>query len=150
MKLNYLTEEEAKMPLHMALLQITQGLQSCKTKGEATELLEDAVTIGRQAEKEDSRAWLEKYNTFSGPKRTNKEECIFCGCIAFDEPRYEVLGFHYLCDNCLEQLKDTFGLFDVQELLAELGQEGVVSDQKLAAPLSKAGASSPKSEETQK
>lgn len=47
-KLNYLTEEEAKMPLDWALLQIVMGLQTCKTKGDAVELLKDAVELGRR------------------------------------------------------------------------------------------------------
>jgi hypothetical protein len=48
MKLNYLTEEEAKMPLDMALLQIVLGLQTCKTKGDVVRLLKDAVELGRR------------------------------------------------------------------------------------------------------
>ena len=53
MKLNYLTEEEAKMPLDMALVQIALGLQTCKTKGEVVELLKDAVELGRRQEREN-------------------------------------------------------------------------------------------------
>lgn len=48
MKLNYLTEEEAKMPLEMALLQIVLGIQHCKTKKDVGELLKDAVELGRR------------------------------------------------------------------------------------------------------
>jgi hypothetical protein len=43
-----LTEEEAKMPLEMAPLQIVLGLEFCKTKGEAVELLEDAMELGQR------------------------------------------------------------------------------------------------------
>ena len=48
-KLRYLTEEEAKMPLDMALGQIVLGLQTCKTKGDVIELLKDAYELGRRA-----------------------------------------------------------------------------------------------------
>jgi len=48
MKFFYLTEEEAKMPLDMALLQLALGLQTCKTKGAVVELLHDAVELGRR------------------------------------------------------------------------------------------------------
>lgn len=48
MKLNYLTEQEAEMPLEMALMQLSLGLQSCKTKGDAVGLLMDAVELGRR------------------------------------------------------------------------------------------------------
>ena len=51
MKLNYLTEEEAKMPLEMALLQLVLGIQTCQTKGDVVELLEDAVELGRREQK---------------------------------------------------------------------------------------------------
>lgn len=47
-KLSYLTEEEAKMPLHMALLQLTLGLQTCKTKKDAVILLNDAFILGKR------------------------------------------------------------------------------------------------------
>lgn len=50
-KLNYLTEEEAKMPIGLALLQLAIGLQSCSTKGNAVELLGDAVELGRRLER---------------------------------------------------------------------------------------------------
>jgi len=46
--MNYLTEEEAKMPLDFALLQLAIGLQTCKTKGDVVKLLEDAVELGRR------------------------------------------------------------------------------------------------------
>lgn len=49
MKLSYLTEDEAKMPLDMALMQLALGLQTCKTKGEAVRLLLDAVELGRRS-----------------------------------------------------------------------------------------------------
>ncbi len=49
-KFNYLTKEESEMPLNMALRQIVLGLQSCKTKGDALELLEDAVGLGIKKE----------------------------------------------------------------------------------------------------
>ena len=45
---NYLTEEESKMPLDMALLQISIGLQTCKTKDDVKDLLMDAVLIGER------------------------------------------------------------------------------------------------------
>jgi len=48
MKLNYLTEKESKMPLDMALLQLSLGLQTCTTKGDVVELLKDAVELGRR------------------------------------------------------------------------------------------------------
>lgn len=48
LKLNYLTEKEAKMPLDMALLQLALGLQSCNSKEEAVNLLKDAVELGRR------------------------------------------------------------------------------------------------------
>ena len=51
MNLNYLTEEEAKMPLKMALMQIVLGLQSCKNKECAVELLMDAVELGKTKER---------------------------------------------------------------------------------------------------
>jgi hypothetical protein len=47
-KLNYLTEQEARMPLDFALMQLALGLQTCKTKGAAVALLEDAVELGRR------------------------------------------------------------------------------------------------------
>ena len=49
--MNYLTEEESKMPKDMALLQLTLGLQTCKTKKDAVELLEDAFELGRRRER---------------------------------------------------------------------------------------------------
>jgi hypothetical protein len=48
-ELNYLTEEEANMPLEMALLQLVLGLQTCKTKDDVVELLRDAVELGRRS-----------------------------------------------------------------------------------------------------
>jgi uncharacterized protein YukJ len=48
---NYLTDEEAKMPLKEALLQLTLGLQTCKTKGDVMRLLEDAVELGRREQR---------------------------------------------------------------------------------------------------
>lgn len=62
-KLNYLSEEEAKMPLEMALSQIALGLKTCKTIGEAVDLLEDAVELGRrEIEEEDTRKrWRDEY-----------------------------------------------------------------------------------------
>lgn len=54
-KLNYLTETEAKMPLREALLQLTLGLQTCKTKKDVVELLEDAVELGRRNKNGRSR-----------------------------------------------------------------------------------------------
>jgi hypothetical protein len=54
-KLNYLTETEAKFPTKWALLQITFGLQSCKTKGDAIKLLEDAVELGRRKTDKSSK-----------------------------------------------------------------------------------------------
>lgn len=50
-KLKYLTEEETKMPLDLCLSQLTLGLQSCKTKGDAKELLMDAVKLGRMGKR---------------------------------------------------------------------------------------------------
>ncbi len=47
-QLNYLTNKEAEMPLELALLQIALGLQTCKTKGDVIELLQDAVELGRR------------------------------------------------------------------------------------------------------
>ena len=47
-KLNYLTEEEAKMSKDEILLQIVLGLQTCKTKGKVIKLLEDVYEIGRR------------------------------------------------------------------------------------------------------
>lgn len=44
----YLTDEEEKMEVKHALLQIAIGLQTCKTKGDVVELLMDAVTLGRR------------------------------------------------------------------------------------------------------
>jgi hypothetical protein len=46
--LSYLTETEAEMPLDLALLQISLGLQTCKTKGDVVNLLGDAVELGRR------------------------------------------------------------------------------------------------------
>lgn len=40
-KLTYLTESELEMPKEMVNLQIVLGLQSCKTKNDVSELLED-------------------------------------------------------------------------------------------------------------
>jgi len=45
--MNYLTKEEVKMPLHLALLQLSLGLQTCKTKGDVVGLLMDAVELGK-------------------------------------------------------------------------------------------------------
>jgi hypothetical protein len=50
MKLHYLTEAEAIMPLDLALLQLALGLQTCKTKGDVVALLKDAVELGRRME----------------------------------------------------------------------------------------------------
>jgi hypothetical protein len=50
-KFNYLTEEEARMPLDAALLQLTLGLQTCNTKMDAIKILEDAVELGRRRRK---------------------------------------------------------------------------------------------------
>ena len=47
-KLNYLTEEEAKMPTELALLQIALGLLTCDTKGEVVELLWDVFELGKR------------------------------------------------------------------------------------------------------
>lgn len=45
--MSYLTDEEKNMPLGVALLQLTIGLQTCKTKKDVVELLQDAVQLGR-------------------------------------------------------------------------------------------------------
>jgi hypothetical protein len=47
----YLTDEEAKMPLEQSLLQLALGLQTCKTKGDAVDLLKDAVKLGELQER---------------------------------------------------------------------------------------------------
>lgn len=39
--MSYLTDEEKKMPLEMQLLQFVLGLQCCKNKGDAVNLLKD-------------------------------------------------------------------------------------------------------------
>lgn len=44
MEYNYLTEEESKMPDEMVDLQVVLGLQSCKTKKDVRELLQDIRT----------------------------------------------------------------------------------------------------------
>jgi hypothetical protein len=46
--MNYLTEEEARMPLEMALGQLVLGIETCKTRGEVINLLKDAVELGRR------------------------------------------------------------------------------------------------------
>lgn len=50
-KLKYLTEEEAKMSLDAALMQICLGLQTYETKADVIELLQDAVELGRRGSK---------------------------------------------------------------------------------------------------
>lgn len=47
-KLRYLTEDEAKLPTDWALLQLAIGLQTCQTKGDVADLLQDAVELGRR------------------------------------------------------------------------------------------------------
>ena len=46
--LKYLTEKEAKMSLRECLLQLALGLETCKTKVDVIELLQDAVELGRR------------------------------------------------------------------------------------------------------
>ena len=47
-KFNYLTEEEAKMPTELALLQLMLGIQTCKNKSDVLDLLWDAFTLGKE------------------------------------------------------------------------------------------------------
>ena len=49
---SYLTEEESKMPSRMALSQLALGLQTCKTEGDAVDLLNDAFILGKRTNKE--------------------------------------------------------------------------------------------------
>lgn len=51
--MNYLTEEEAKMPLDMALGQLVLGIETCKTRAEVINLLKDAVELGRRSRNEN-------------------------------------------------------------------------------------------------
>ena len=51
MKLNYFTEGEAKMGKEGLILQATLGLQSCNTKKDCCEILEDIWNISRADQK---------------------------------------------------------------------------------------------------
>jgi len=42
----YLTDSERKMSLDLVFMQITLGLQTCKTKGDVVELLKEVYDIG--------------------------------------------------------------------------------------------------------
>jgi len=46
-RFNYLTEQEATMPIEQSLLQLCLGLETCKTKEDVVELLKDAVKLGQ-------------------------------------------------------------------------------------------------------
>jgi hypothetical protein len=55
MGLNYLTKKESEMDLDAALLQLAIGLESCKTKRDAMNLLHDAVELGRRIERQNKK-----------------------------------------------------------------------------------------------
>lgn len=44
-KFCYLSESEQKMPIHLALCQLVLGLQTCKTKYDVIELLQDVRAL---------------------------------------------------------------------------------------------------------
>ena len=59
-KIKYLTEEEKKMPKDLMLLQISLGLQSCKTKGDVVDLLNEVYDISKQNERNEIIKEVEK------------------------------------------------------------------------------------------
>ena len=62
MKLNYFTEGEAKMGKEGLILQATLGLQSCNTKKDCCEILEDIWSIALADQKAKIREWLKQYD----------------------------------------------------------------------------------------
>lgn len=59
-EMNYLTEEEKKMPNEMRLLQLALGLESCRTRKDAHELLKEAQEIAVEDYKQKVREALDK------------------------------------------------------------------------------------------
>lgn len=56
----YLSKEERDMPIEFRLIQMVLGLQSCKTKEDAKEILREAYQMGREDER---RAFAERLKT---------------------------------------------------------------------------------------
>jgi len=60
---DYLTDEEKKMPIKMQLLQYVLGIQSCKTKGDVVELLEEIRTQAKlEGEKDFAKRMIDRIN----------------------------------------------------------------------------------------
>lgn len=75
MEFNYLTPEEATMPLEAILLQLCLGLQSCETKSDVVELLEDAVELGRR---DEQKRMIEEHRQRQGDCAAYSEGLICC------------------------------------------------------------------------
>jgi hypothetical protein len=64
--MTYLTEEEKKMPINMMLMQVVLGLQTCKTKGDVRELLQEVYDIGYERGLNQSKGGKENGRTIKG------------------------------------------------------------------------------------
>lgn len=62
---DYLTEEEKKMPLDIKLMQMALGLESCKTVGDAVNLIKEIYEMGREDSRkeiiEEFKLWLDQF-----------------------------------------------------------------------------------------
>ena len=75
--MGYLTEEEKKMPLDMQLGQYVLGLESCRTKGDAIEILKEIYNAGKEVAKyKPKKRWL-TFKDVSNPKNKTEYHLVF-------------------------------------------------------------------------
>jgi hypothetical protein len=110
MGLNYLTKEESEMDLDAALLQLAIGLQSCKTKRDAMNLLHDAVELGRRIEHQKAKqsykltqlieyksALVDMVSQFAYPAEKNHKRVIHAGGLSALETAFKALNLPNPC-----------------------------------------------------
>lgn len=102
MGLNYLTKEESEMNLDAALLQLAIGLQSCKTKRDAMNLLHDAVELGRRIEHQKAKrsyksTLVDMVSQFAYPAEKNHKRVIHAGGLSALEIAFKALNLPDPC-----------------------------------------------------
>lgn len=89
--MGYLTDKERKMPHRIKLLQIVLGLQTCKTKGEVADLLEEVQELAIQDYKKKVDGAIKRYfkHSWDDSKKTcpDCQICRFRKRIGLDDTR---------------------------------------------------------------